>query len=711
MKPVADRYQSSLSRIKSSVRGSHDYFKENFDRYNEFTRFVCESNLTGDEVTLLQTMGRPQLEFNTLASRVARLLGEFSKQEPDIMVTADDQEKVDVITLKVVEQHLRHVLLDIDNHHTRYNVMKDLLVGGFSVLKVYTDYASSMSMDQVIKFDRAEPTLCVFDKLARYPHKGDGMFCAELFPRSKEEFESEYPAVSLSTVSFKRNLAGFQWSYANDNSEILLIADYYEKKKMEKTIVQVRDGKVMIREDYKKMIDEWNDLTVPPSIVGKPRKTLIDNICRYRVIENQVLEYEETDYDMLPLVFVDGSSSMVRTPKNGNIKQVCLPYVYHAKGAQRLKNFAGIALANEIENQVQHKVMVAKEALPKEEAWLDAYKDVQKASNYVYNAFYEENPDQPIPSPIREVQRVPAPPEIVQAFTGADSLMEQILGSYDASLGINNNQLSGVAIVEGATQSNSAAMPYVVGFMQGLQRASQIYVDLLPKYYTTPRTIPIMDEEGKRNFVKINQEQGLPFDFDTNALNVVVKAGASFQIQKARTIGMIKEVMQMSPQVAEFIGTKGINFVLDNVEGRGVEQLKQSVDEFQKEQEQMKQAAMQAQQQEQQNNPAMMKMHVDMEKLKMEAEKNQAQFDVDMQKIEAEKLKIHAQVKMNETSSSVQLVKAMTERTVHEIDAGLKRHDQAHRHLKEAIEVHHKGLETHHKISQKEKKHGKANLE
>ena len=75
---------------------------------------------------------------------------------------------------------------------------------------------------------------------------------------------------------------------------------------------------------------------------------------------------------------------------------------------------------------------------------------------------------------------MPAPPEIVQAFQGADSLMEQVLGSYDAALGINNNQLSGVAIVEGAYQSNAAAMPYIVGFMQGLQRAAQVYVRPAP---------------------------------------------------------------------------------------------------------------------------------------------------------------------------------------------------------------------------------------
>lgn len=686
---VAQRHQDQLSRIKGKIRNAHDYFKPNYDRYNKFIRFVFESNLTPDEITLLQTMNRPQLEFNTLASRVARLLGEFSKQEPDIMVTADDEESVDWMTLKVVEQHLRHVLLDIDNHHTRYQVYKDVLAGGFSVLKVFTEYANPMSMDQVIKMERAEPTLCGFDKLARLSHKGDGMFCFELFPKSKDDFEEEYPDIPVNTISFNRSQSGFNWSYLNDNSEILLVADYYEKKRREATIVKVRDGKTMLKEDYDKMVDEWNDLTVPPAIVGKPRKTLLDKIVRYRLIDNQVIEYADTDYTMLPLVFVDGSSTMVKTPTNGNIRQVCLPYVYHAEGAQRLKNFAGNSLANEIENTVQHKFMVAKEALPKEEVFLSAYEDVQRANTLVFNSVHESNPEMPIANPIREVQRVQCPPEIVQAFTGADSLMEQILGSYDASLGINNNQLSGVAIVEGATQSNSAAMPYVVGFMQGYQRGSQIYVDLLPKYFTTPRTIPIMDEEGKRQFVKINQQDGIDFEFDPNPLNVVVKAGASFQIQKSRTINMVKEVMQMSPEFANFIGTKGINFILDNVEGRGVEQLKSMVDEWQKEQEQMKQQAMQMQQQEAQNNPAVLKSQVDMQKLGMESKKNEAQFAVDMEKIQMEKYKVEAGIHTNEINASVGLVKAMTEKARAVADVEIKKLGMAHSHLKEAIEVHH----------------------
>lgn len=688
---VAKRYQDNLARIKKKVRNAHDYFKHNYDRYNEFRKFVFESSLTEDEITLLMSMNRPQLEFNVLEAYISRLLGEFSKQEPDIEVNAFDEDKADPITIKVVEQHLKHVFMDANNEHTRYEVYKDLLSGGFSVMKVFTDYEHPMSMDQTIKFTRCEPTLCGFDKIARFSHKGDGNFCFELFPKDADEFQEEYPDVSINSMSFRRDFAGFNWSYLNDNSKIVVVGDYYEKKRKEETIVQVRDMGVMTTRKYRKMVDEWDDITVPPAVMGKPRKTMIDTICRYRVVENQVLEYEETDFSHLPLVFIDGHSLLIKTPRNGNIRQVTRPYVYHAKGAQRLKNYAGISLANEIENTVQHKFMVAKEALPKEEQFLDAYRDVQKESVLVYNSVHESNPDQPIANPIREIQRVPAPPEIAQAFTGSDSLIQNVLGSYDASLGINNNQLSGVAIVEAASQSNATAMPYIVGCLQGFQRVAQIYVDLMPKYFTTPRTLPILDNEGRRNFVRINSPDGLQMDFDTNSLNVSLKAGASFQVQKSRTIMMVKEIMGMSPLVAQFMAEKGLNFILDNMEGKGVEELKSLINEWVQQYEQEKKQAQQAQQQ----NPAAMKAQVDMARLQHDQQKAQQQFQIDMARLQQDERKVVADLHLGQQSANVQLVKAMTEKFAKEVDLTLKHKDMGHRHVKEVIETHHKVRQPH----------------
>ena len=106
----------------------------------------------------------------------------------------------------------------------------------------------------------------------------------------REDFEEEFPDVPTNTLSFRRDFAGFNWSYINDNSSIILVADYYEKVRREKTIVRVADpkdegGKVMTMEAYNKLVDEWDDITVPPAQIGKPRKTMIDRIDRYRVIE------------------------------------------------------------------------------------------------------------------------------------------------------------------------------------------------------------------------------------------------------------------------------------------------------------------------------------------------------------------------------------------------------------------------------------------
>jgi len=686
---VAKKYGTQLERIKENVRQAYEYFKPNYDRYNEFRRFVFDSSLRDEEVTLLTTLSKPQLEFNVLEAYISRLLGEFSKQEPDIAISADDENTADPAVIKVVEQHLRHVLTDASNHNVRYETYKDLLSGGFSVMKVTTDYANPRSFNQVINIRRVfDPTLCGFDHLARDCHKGDGRFCFELFPMAEEVFKEEYPNISIEKFSFRREFAGFNWSYSNDSTKFVIVADYYEKKKKKEKIVQLVTGQVITMKEYNELVANWSDLTVPPGIVGKPRMTDLETICRYRIIENQVLEYEETDFTMFPLVFVDGASILIKTPKNGNVRQMTRPYVYHAKGAQRLKNFAGISLANEIENIVQHKFIIKQEALPQEEAWLEAIRDIQKPSNIVVNAFFDQNPNQPIPDPIREIAKPPAPPEILQAFTGADSTIQNVLGSYDASLGINNNQLSGKAIEIGALQSNSASMPYIVGFLSGLQRIAHIYVDLLPKYYTTPRTLPVMDEEGNRSYIQINTQDSPNMFFDANALNVIVRAGASFQVQKSRTIMMVKEMMGMSPLFSQFIAEKGLNFVLDNLEGRGIEQLKQMVEDWVRDLEQQKQMQMQAQQQESQFNPALIKLQLDAQRLEHEIKKDELGFQIEMMKMDMEKQHIASNMERDRENNLVQIAKLKTER------------DKAH------ANAHLKGMDIHLKHQTKQPKEG-----
>lgn len=695
--------QKELTRIKGLIKEAHDGFQSNYDLFNEFRRFIYKSSLTAGDLSMLEGIGRPALEFNILPAYISRLLGEFSKQEPSLEVISDDPNKVNPQMLQICNDHLAYMFNDSTNEHIRYNLYKDMLTGGWGVAHVMTEYANEMSMDQIIKIHVVpDPTLCYFDLLAREPDKSDGRFCGINYVWSKEEFQQKYPDVDLKGTANSAEIEGFKWTYQNGIKDVMIISDFYEKEYRKEKLVRLSNNETMTKDKYEEMLSTWQEkhgmYELPPTIVAS-RTTNVPKIVRYRLMATQILEYEETDFPGLPLVFFKGSGTLIKDEGSGEVKEMCLPYLYHAKDAQRLKNFAGISLANELENVLQHKFAVAMEALPTQQPdWLEAYANVQKANTLVYKSRYDDNPDMIIPNPIMPLPRIGAPPEIMNAFQAVDSTIQMELGSYDAALGINKNQLSGIAVVEAATQSNAAAMPYVVGFMQGLQRVGQIIVELLPKYIVTPRTLPMRNSKGDRYYVQVNQGNDPTFDYESNCLQVHAHAGASFAVQKSRMLMQIKEMMGMSPIFAQFISTKGLDFVLENMEGKGIEELKEQVDQFVKQTEAMQQQQMQAQQQEAMQNPALMRNQIDQQKLQLDAQKMQMEHKIDMLKLQLEEKKLTAdmaiahdknQVEMHKAKDSlhVEHLKLAADQMRDHADLALESHDQLHRHAKENEEL------------------------
>jgi hypothetical protein len=692
MDVAAKRYQDDLPRLKKCVKNSCVYFEPNYKRFNQFRRFVFDSSLSDDDKMVLDALKKPKIEFNICEAYISRLRGEFSKQQPSVIVTAEDGRPVSSDVIEVVKYHLKHMIFEANKNGCEYQVYTDILSGGFSAIKVWTEYANPKSFHQIIKFDRVyDPTLVGFDPLARQPHKADGRYCFELFPKSREEFEEEYPEIDLSAIDFTRNVEGFNWSYSNNQEDILLLCDFYEKKKKKTRIVELVNGHVMSIDDYKLFVEIWENsglIEVPPGIKGKPRWTEIETIVRYRFIENKVLEYVETPYPALPIIFVDGNSVVIREgTQQGAFIQMTRPYVYHLKGLQQLKNFAGQTLANELENLVQHKFKVAKESLPDEQSYLDAYTNIQIANTLVYKAFKDNDPRQQVPPP-QEIQRVPPPTEVISTFTLVDQMAQSILGSYDASLGINDNQLSGTAIVEGATQSNAAAMPYVVGFLQALTQVSNIIVQMLPKYYATPRTIPIVNEDGTREYRDINKPGGISFNYDENSLNVRVEAGVNFAIQKARSQQQIVAMSQAMPIFGQFMNAKGLKVIVNNMEIDGQESLRELAEQFMQEMAQQQAMQMQQQQQAMQSNPAVLKAKNEEMKIQLEAQQGQAEnqlkaAEIAISKQEADTNFIKVLAEMNDAKAQhmAALAKAHAEETRATVDLAIKHIDMSHSHV------------------------------
>jgi hypothetical protein len=459
-------------------------------------------------------------------------------------------------------------------------------------------------------------------------------------------------------------------------------------------------------DEYNQGLEEWEKAgrVEQPPVIVKSRITTIDVICRYRFIQDRILEYVETDFKKPNYVFVDGDSTYVRDSVNGAIQQQTKPYVYHAKGIQKLKNLAGQTVANNIENQVQHKFKVAKESIPVEYA--DAYKNVQLANTLVYNAFKDDDPNVPLPPP-QEIAVVPSPPENLGIFGASDQTTQTILGSYDASLGINNNQLSGIAIVEGATQSNAAAMPYVVNYMQSLNQVAQVILDLIPKYYITPRTLPIIDQEGKKSFTKVNQPGGINLKYKENSLNIKVEAGINFAIQKSKALQQIIGLMQASQLFSQFMNQEGLSILLDNLDIKGIDQLKVLADNFMKKMQMQQQMQMKmAMQQQQQPNPLVMRNQVEMAKVhqreidsQRDAQVKTAEIAVNQQESETERLRLLAEIDETRRDQLVQMDKHQTEKARMAVDMAMQATEMGHKHSLDRHKLGHDAIELHRKVA------------
>jgi hypothetical protein len=694
MAELAKKYTERLPELKQSVEEAQQYFEDNVTRYHKFKSFVFKSSLTDDERSTLADIGKPTIEFNILESIISRLRGEFAKQQPSLAVRAADGVPLSMLTrefnetIAVIEAHLRAIFFDGANDMLEYNIYSDELAGGFSVLRVYTDYVNEMSFEQNICVERAfDPTLCVFDPIARDSHKGDGRFCGELYPMTRKQFEEEFGKEAANDMKFTRNLSGFSWSFQNEQEEIVLVCDYYEKQKKPETIVKLTNGHSVTKKEYDKFLVKWAEyggIEQPPAVVSS-RKTLIEKIVRYRFCESCVLDYVETNYKYLPLIFVDGNSETLR--EGGAYMQMTRPYVYHAEGIQRLKNFAGQSLANELENTVQHKFMVAIESIPTD--YQDAYQNVQKADVLVYNNFLQTkngpNLEVVLPPP-REVVRTPIPPQIAETFRMSDEMTQAILGSYDNAAGMTSGNLSGIAFARSAIQSNNASVPYIVGYIKGLNRVAQVIVDLIPKYYRTPRSLPVLLPNGKREYVEINKKGSLYMNYDPNTLQVKVETGVNFAMQKEIALQTVIAMSQANKGFADFFNEEGLPTLLDNIDMRGIDELKEKAVAWQKRRQEQQQLAMQQQQiqlQEQQKQSAITMMQaqkqlqsptaeqVGMAMVEQKARTDSANTAIKEQEVEAKFLEVISKIRNADVDTELKAAQIEAEQARTAVDAAI----------------------------------------
>ncbi|WP_438967002.1 hypothetical protein [Flavobacterium sp.] len=666
MVQIAEKHTSQLNRIKKNVEDAHHYFSNNIDRYHTIRKFIFETSITEEDKQKLSNLKKPPIQFNELEAFISRLRGEFSKQIPSVNTVALSN-NIPYFLVELSGQHIRYILETANKEQFSNNIYMDTLSGGFSVMKVWTDYEHEETFDEVIKVSRAyDPTLCGFDPLSTEPHKGDGEYCFELYPMTRESFEMDYPNIDLSRIKFSKSFGDFPWYYNENNTEILMLCRYYEKKYKKFTLFKLSNEQSIRSNDYEEMVEKWDSIEQIPEIVDRRESKDVKIIC-YKLIGDELIEKPiETKYNELPLIFVDGNSAILKNNSSSSSYQFTRPYIYHAQDAQKFKNYIGQTFAAEVENMEQHKWLVEKECIP--EDYVPNWTNPQIPGILPYNG--RDKDGNPLPEP-RPVPRVPIPPEIYSAFNSIDSTIQNILGSYDASLGINNNQLSGVAIVEGATQSNATAMPYVMNFMASLNQLGKVILGLIPQIYFKNRMMPILGYEGMENRIQVGPDTPYPMKFNKHDLGITTESTANFKIEKNRAIQQLATLSEAFPAFKQFINEQGLPFIVSNLDIPGGSELKKQAIEFQKNQDSIREKIQQTQMnpQSQLNPQQLADLHLKAQKQQLEEQKmiadNQfraSEIALENKKLDNEQQKIGVNARESLVNSHVQLTKAETEK-------------------------------------------------
>ena len=604
----SQKYQKELKQMQLNIAGAYEYFRDNYEKFKRMYHFICVSNLSLADTQALAALGKPTLAFNVLEAFISKLRAIFLEQEPTINVKPavglipQQMSQPYLDTLDVIEAHLREAFQGPDSDRHRYQIISDILIGGWGVGRLSTDYASSRSFEQNFTIDSRYPPDCIFDPSAKEVHKGDGQWCAENIAMTEDEFTLEFGEEAARNITFTRKPEGFQWSYTTPKGvKVANVVKYYKKEKKKKKIVKLSTGKTMDADRYPQFLLEWDLVGImeqAPQIVDE-RTTIKETICLYTICEGKVLDYEETDFEQLPLVFYDGNSVMAEDPINNQLKQVCRSYVWNAIDAQRVKNFAGQCLAEELQNMVMHKIMLSTQAIPEDKEYQRALTQLQKPNTIVWNEFWKGDPQARV-SPPQMIQRAQTPPIIMETFAMMDKQIQTSLGDYDNQIALQSSAMSGKAYEASSAQTNMSAKPWFIGFIAGEERMAQGMVTLIPKIWKTPRSIPIRLPNGERDYKIVNDpqsESAIMMDYDPESMMVRIEPGPSIGTQKKVAMQQITEVMKVSPIINEFYSTQAAMILMDNVDYEGSDRAKAAFEPFlqQKLQSMQQQSAMQQQ--------------------------------------------------------------------------------------------------------------------
>lgn len=478
--------------------------------------------------------GKPCLTLNRLPQFVRQVTGDIRRMNPAIkIVPADDGASEE--TAEIIEGLIRQIEYASDASSVYEQTAESAAACSIGWFRVLTDWEDDQSFNQEIRIERIRNVFSVYcDPAAQMPTREDANYLFITEQISEEDFRERYPDKRFEDAEHDGSTDGMEyWREGGD----VVIAEYYWREPTQKTLYQLVDGRTV--ESNKGIPDEY---------IARKRKVNSHKIMWAKVSGSDVLEGPtEQAGRHIPVIAVVGEEWHVadRVHRSSVIR--------YAKDAQQMYNYWRSAQTEFAALQPKAPYLVtAKQIAGLETLWNEA--------NNKNRPYLPYTPDPQAENPPQRA----TPPMSSQAMFEQTMLagedMKATTGIYDAGLGDQGNEKSGVAIRQRQMESDVSTSIYADNMAKAIAHCGRVIVDLIPTVYDTQRVIRILGPEEQEKMVPVNGmmiQNGQPqpvTDLTIGKYDVRVSVGPNYSTRRQETREGMIDFVKAFPNAAPIVG-------------------------------------------------------------------------------------------------------------------------------------------------------------
>ncbi len=510
-----------------------------------------------------ESEGKPCLTINKTEPAIRQVTNDQRQNRPSIRISPVD-DGADKATSRVYQGLIRNIEYRSDAETAYDTSFEHAADGGYGYFRVITDYVDPRSFEQEILIKRIRNRFSVYyDPDSKEPDGSDATFAFIVDEMSRDEFEMKYPNAEACSME--------DWQSVGDSlgdwlkKDTVRVAEYIYKEFKNDTLLRISDG----IDEFFRLKSELSDQESAELDEGlleivDERETRVPSVKWCLINGMEVLDRTDIPASHITVIPVLGNEIDIEG------KRIVSGIIRHAKDPARMYNAWVSAETEMIGAAPKAPWLVAEGSIEGyEEYWNKA--NAETMAYLPYKAYDRDG--NPFPQPTRNISEPPIG-AITQARMLSSDDLKATTGIYDASLGNQGNETSGVAIQRRNMQAQTSNFHFVDNLTRSMKHLGRILIEMIPKVYDTPRTVRIIGEDGEEELVAINQvfqEKGQEkrYDLGVGKYDVIVDVGPSYASKRQEAAESMLQLTQSFPTIAQVAG----DLMVKNMDWPGAQEI------------------------------------------------------------------------------------------------------------------------------------------